>query len=141
MRILRLLPPALLMAVALHAQVDTPLFPAPGYFRKMFTPHKEYKLELPGTLLDQVQDGHLRLSLADVTRMVVARNSDVWLARLDVQASDSPLLRAFSVFEPSLQGSFSSEFIASPTFSALQSSKSLNQLTQLTFQQTLLTGA
>lgn len=140
MRILSLLLPALLMTAALHAQVDTPLFPAPGYFRKMFTPHREYKLELPGTLRDQVHDGHLRLSLADVTRMVVARNSDVWLARLDVQASDSPLLRAFSVFEPSLQGSFSSEFLASSTFSELTASKSLTQVTQVTFQQTLLTG-
>src|ERR1022692_4775457 len=135
MRILRLLLPALLMTAALHAQVDTPLFPTPGYFRKMFTPHREYKLELPGTLRDQVHDGHLRLSLADVTRMVVARNSDVWLARLDVQASDSPLLRAFSTFDPSLQGSFSSEFTASPTISELQASKSLSQVTQRTLQQ------
>lgn len=140
MRILRSVVVLPLLTALLHAQGVAPPFPTPGYFRTMFTPHREYKLELPGTLRDLVHDGHLRLSLADVTRLVVGRNSDVWLARLDVEMSDSPVLRAFSTFDPLFQGSFSSEFSSSPASSELQASKSLSQQTLLGVQQTLLTG-
>src|SRR5258708_12089804 len=131
---------AVFAACSLHAQTEAPFFPTPGYFRQMFTPRQEYKLELPGSLRDLVKDGRLQINIADVTRLVVARNTDVWLARLDVESAETPLMRAFSGFDPNFTSSFSSNFASSPTFSQLQSSKSLNQNTQVGIQQLLPTG-
>src|SRR5205085_439739 len=91
-------------------------------------------------LRDNIQNGKLTLTLADVTRMAVARNSEIWLARLDVQSSETPLYRAYAAFDPRFNGSFNSSFSSSPTASVLQASKGLNQNTQLLIQQTLPTG-
>src|SRR5882724_90930 len=75
------------------ANAVSPSFPTAGFFRQMFMHRNEYKLSLPGTLRDNIQNGKLTLTLGDVTRMAVARNSDIWLARLDVQSAETPLWR------------------------------------------------
>ena len=75
------------MACAVVAAAQAPLFPTPNYFKQAFARPIRYSLELPGSLRDLLQDGRLRLSLADLVRLVVARNTEVWLARMDVQAA------------------------------------------------------
>src|SRR5258708_4946319 len=89
---------------------ESPTFPTTEFFRQMFMHRNDYKLALPGTLRDNIQNGKLTLTLADVTRMAVARNSDIWLARLDVQSAETPLWRAYSPFDPRFTGSFNSSF-------------------------------
>jgi outer membrane protein len=145
MRNVRSLLYALLLAASfavlpLLAQDSLPLFPTSGYFHVMFQPRQQYKLELPATLRDHVRDGKLRLSLADVTQLAVQRNTDVWLARLDVRQADTPVLRAFGPFDPQFTSSFSSSFSSSPTFSELNASKSLFQNTSTGISQLLPTG-
>jgi len=123
-----------------NAQDSSPLFPMMGYFHTMFQPRQHYKLELPGTLRDHVQDGKLRLSLADVTQLAVSRNTDVWLARLDVQQSDTPVMRSFAGFDPQFTSSFSSSFSSSPPITELQASKGLFQSTTVGISQLLANG-
>ena len=97
-----------------QAQDAAALFPTTNYFHTIFQSRQHYKLELPGTLRDHVHDGKLVLSLADVTQLAVSRNTDVWLARLDVQQAETPVTRAFAPFDPQFNGSFNSSFSSSP---------------------------
>jgi outer membrane protein TolC len=134
----------LLLAVrfaAAQSSFSTPAFPLPSYFRNAFTRQPQINLELPGSLRDMVKEGKLRLSVADVARLVVARNTQVWLARMDVQSSEPALLRARAPFDPVFSGSFNSTRSSSPTSSTLQASTQLNQNTQFSYQQQFSTGS
>src|SRR5258708_3334061 len=93
---------------AAQESFTTPAFPTPGYFRSAFTRQPQMNLEMPGTLRDLLKDGKLRLSIADLGRLVVARNTQVWLARMDVQSSEPAVLRARAPFDPTFTGLFNS---------------------------------
>jgi outer membrane protein TolC len=115
-------------------------FPSPNYFRNAFAKPNPVTVSLPGTLRDLVQDGKLRLSIGDVARLVTARNTQVWLARIEVLASEPAVLRATSPFDARFTGSFNTSRASSPTFTALDATTQLTQNTQFNYQQQFTTG-
>ncbi len=127
-----------LACVLLTAQA--PFFPTPNYFKQAFYRPAQYSLEMPGTLRDLVHDGKLTLSLADVVRLVVARNTEVWMARLDVQSSEPAVSRAMGAFDPRFTGSFNSTRSTTPTSSQLDASTQLTQNTQFNYVQQFVSG-
>ncbi len=100
---------------------------------------------LPGPkyMQDHVVDGKLRLTLQDAVVLTLINNSNVRLQELNIETAKYALLGAHSPFDPSLQGSFNSQGQFSQAYTQLagaQSLSTLNQLTQLTYNQTLETG-
>jgi outer membrane protein len=100
---------------------------------------------LPGAqyMRDHVVDGKLRLTLQDAVAVTLANNSNVRLQELNIENSKYALLSAHSPFDPSLQGSFSSQGQRSQASSQLAGATALStltQVTQLTYGQTLETG-
>lgn len=117
-----------------------PFFPSPSYFKKVFSRPARYTLEPPGSLKDLVRDGKLVLSVRDVVRLVVQRNTEVWLARLEVEAAAPAVLRAYGVFDPRLTASFFSTRSASPTFTQLEATSQLSQQAQVAYEQDFQSG-
>src|ERR1700730_4419202 len=102
---------AILITVAMTgsawAQTD-PFFPKPSYFRKHFTnvPTK-VELQPPARLADYVVDGKLELSLKSYLDLVMANNPDIGVQKLNIDFSRDAIMRAFSVFDPVANASFS----------------------------------
>jgi outer membrane protein len=101
---------------------------------------------LPGPqyLREHVVDGKLRLTLQDAVVLVLANNTNVRLQELNIENAKYSLLGAHSPFDPSVQGSFSSQGQRSQTSTQLAGAptglSTLNQLTQINYSQTLETG-
>jgi outer membrane protein len=100
---------------------------------------------LPGPkyMREHVVDGKLRLTLQDAVVLTLVNNSSVRLQELNIETAKYALLGAHSPFDPWLQGSFSSQGQFSQAYTQLAGAStlsSLNQLTQLTYNQTLETG-
>jgi outer membrane protein len=100
---------------------------------------------LPGPkyMQEHVADGKLRLTLQDAVVLTLVNNSNVRLQELNIETARYALLGAHSPFDPSLQGSFSSQGQLSQAYTQLtgaSSLSSLSQLTQLNYIQTLETG-
>jgi outer membrane protein len=100
---------------------------------------------LPGPkyMREHVVDGKLRLTLQDAVVVTLANNSNVRLQALNIENAKYSLLGAYSPFDPSVQGSFSSQGQLSQAYTQLAGAPSLstlNQVTQLTYTQTLETG-
>ena len=104
---------------------------------------------LPGPkyMQEHVVDGKLRLTLQDAVVLTLANNSNVRLQELNIENSKYSLLGAHSPFDPYVQGSFSSQGQLSQAYTQLtgvptsQSTlSSLNQVTQLNYNQTFETG-
>jgi outer membrane protein len=100
---------------------------------------------LPGPkyMREHVVDGKLRLTLQDAVVVTLANNSNVRLQELNIENAKYSLLGAHSPFDPSVQGSFSSQGQLSQAYTQLAGAPSLstlNQETQLTYNQTLETG-
>jgi hypothetical protein len=100
---------------------------------------------LPGPkyMREHVVDGKLRLTLQDAVVVTLANNSNVRLQALNIENAKYSLLGAHSPFDPSVQGSFSSQGQLSQAYTQLAGAPSLstlNQVTQLTYTQTLETG-
>jgi outer membrane protein len=104
---------------------------------------------LPGPkyMREHVVDGKLRLTLQDAVILTLANNSNVRLQELNIENSKYSLLGAHSPFDPYVQGSFSSQGQLSQAYTQLtgvptsQSTlSSLNQVTQLNYNQTFETG-
>lgn len=138
---------AILIAVAMvgpaWAQTD-PFFPKPSYFRKHFAnvPTK-VELQPPARLADYVVDGKLELSLKSYLDLVMANNPDIGIQKLNVEFSRDAILRAFAVFDPIANASFSTARQKSPSGSLLAGASTLNTLTQpfsLGYRQTMVTG-
>lgn len=121
-------------------QLTAPLFYSPQYFRNAFVRPVKYSLEAPGSIKDLVQNGKLTLSVRDVARLVVQRNTAVWLARMDVAASATPVLRAYGPFDPRFSSSFSSSRAISPTASKLDASSQLSQQANFSYNQAFASG-
>ncbi len=117
-----------------------PFFPSPAYFKQVFAHPRHYTLEPPRPLKDLVEEGKLRLGVRDVARLVVQRNTDVWLARLDVEASGPAVLKAYSPFDPKFTSSFFSTRSIAPTFTQLEASTQLSQQLQFGYEQSLPSG-
>jgi outer membrane protein len=104
---------------------------------------------LPGPkyMREHVVDGKLRLSLQDAVILTLANNSNVRLQELNIENAKYTLLGAHSPFDPSLQGSFTSQGQRSQAFTALSGApglaaplSTLAQTTQLNYIQNLETG-
>jgi len=121
-------------------RLTVPLFPSPTYFKQAFARPAKYRLEAPGSLKDLVQDGKLTLAVRDVVRLVVQRNTSVWLARLEVQAAAPPVLRAQAPFDPRITSSFTSSRAAQPTSTQLEATSQLTQQARFTYEQTFTSG-
>jgi outer membrane protein len=104
---------------------------------------------LPGPkyMREHVVDGKLRLTLQDAVVLTLANNSNVRLQELNIENSKYSLLGAHSPFDPSVQGNFNAQRSISQQYSELAGTpalttplSSLNQFTQLTYNQTFETG-
>ncbi len=103
---------------------------------------------LPGPkyMREHVVDGKLRLTLQDAVVLTLANNSNVRLQELNIENSKYFLLGAHSPFDPYVQGSFNSQGQLSQAYTqlsgaaAMGSLSSLNQVTQINYNQTFETG-
>jgi len=85
------------------------VFPRPSWFRQHFAaPRTKVELQAPRRLSDYVVEGKLELSLRAYLELVLANNTDIALARLQVESPANAITRAFSVFDPSLSAGFTS---------------------------------
>lgn len=126
------------LAPAAHA----PFFFQPNYIKQGFFRPMTFQLSPPGTLRDQVQDGKLSLSLADVVRLVVARNTDVWIARMSLQTQANNVLSAYGTFDPSFTAGYTFSQSASQVGNvASDASKSVSQSIDSGYSQTFKTGS
>ncbi|HUS06964.1 MAG TPA: TolC family protein [Bryobacteraceae bacterium] len=126
-------------------RVSTPLFPTRAYFRKAFdVPPSRVELQAPVRLNDYIVDGKLELSLRSYLDLVLANNTDIAIQKLTVETSKNAILRAFSVFDPSLFANFNSTRTKTPANDALAGAATSNLLAQpsiFRYQQTVASGA
>jgi outer membrane protein len=113
-------------------------------FRGLTTP-ETLSNSLPGPryMQEHVVDGKLQLTLQDAVVLTLVNNSNVRLQELNIETAKYALLGAHSPFDPSLQGSFNSQGQFSQAYTQLAGTptlSSLNQVTQLTYNQTLESG-
>ena len=127
-------------------QLTSPAFPRPEYFRQLIARPFRYTLEAPKSLRELAQDGKLNLTVNDVVRLVVQRNTTVWLARLDVQTSAVAVLRSQAPFDPRFTGSFNSARAIQPASSDLEAGRdslethSLTQSARFSYDQSFASG-
>src|ERR1700734_690386 len=100
---------------------------------------------LPGPkyMQEHIVDGKLSLTLQDAVVLTLINNSNVRLQELNIETAKYALLGAYSPFDPFVQGSFNSQGQFSQAFTQLAGAptlSTLNQVTQLTYNQTLETG-
>jgi outer membrane protein TolC len=127
--------------VATKDQLRAPFFFNPLYFKRAFIRPVKYKVEAPGSLKDLVQDGKLTLSLEDVVRLVVQRNTDVRLARLSLESADISVMSSAASFDPTFTSRFTQSRSSSPvTNLASEASSSLTQNASVTYNQAFTYG-
>ena len=133
-----------LYCVACALAQDAVLFPKPSYFRTHFgTPVTRVELRPPVRLRDYVVGGKLELSLRSYLELVLANNTSIAIERLNIETQKNAILRAFSIFDPSLAATFRNTRTKTPTSDVLSGAATLNQLSQpanFTYSQTLETG-
>src|SRR5579872_2257947 len=92
---------------------------------------------------DRIQAGKLYLRLKDFIALVLKNNTEINLVRLDVLTAADAILSAKAPFDPNLTASFNSTRTEQPQFTEIggaQQLNSLSQLTQVGYQQTVLSG-
>src|ERR1700728_3661150 len=97
----------------------------------------------PKYMQEHIVDGKLSLTLQDAVVLTLINNSNVRLQELNIETAKYALLGAYSPFDPFVQGSFNSQGQFSQAFTQLAGAptlSTLNQVTQLTYNQTLETG-
>ncbi len=104
---------------------------------------------LAGTkyLREHVVDGKLRLTLQDAVIATLANNSGVSIQELNIESAKYAVLAAHSPFDPTAQTSFNAQRSISQAFTQLSGVptlgtplSTLNQTTQVNYNQTLETG-
>jgi len=145
---------AILCAVCVRASLaaDVPpyepphdaFFPTPAYFHNHFgAPPTRVQLEGPIGLAQYVRDGKIVLSLRDYLDLVMNNNADITVQRVEVQLYENAITRAFAIFDPFANAFFQDTRSKTPSNSALNGARTLNQLSQplnLSFQQLTPTG-
>ena len=115
-----------------------------AWFRKTFFYRDvQVKLRDPIKLKDYVVDGKLTLSLRNYLDLVMANNTDVEIQRVQLEYPKNSIQRAFAIFDPVLNSSFSATRSKSATTNQLQGASVLSNLSQnfsSTITQTLPTG-
>ncbi|MBZ5585680.1 MAG: TolC family protein [Acidobacteriia bacterium] len=119
-------------------------FPRPVWFRQHFAgPRTHIELQAPRRLSEFVLDGKLELSLKAYLELVLANNTDIALARLQVEPPANAIQRAFADYDPVAQASFSDTRVTQSSISALEgvaTVKSDSQPLSLSYSQFLPTG-
>ena len=126
------------------AAAQTSAFPTPSYFRETFA-RTQTRVEIRDLvkLKDRVVDGKLALSLKSYLELVMANNTDIQLQLLTLETPKNAITRAMSTWDPTANASFSSTRSTSPSVTALSganTSESLNQPANFSFNETLPTG-
>ena len=116
---------------AAFAAEPIPAFPRPSWFVQHFAaPRTKVELQAPRRLSDYVVEGKLELSLRAYLELVLANNTDIALARLQVEIPVNAITRAFSAFDPSLSAGFGSTRVTETSINALQGASTLKILDQ-----------
>lgn len=130
------------LVAAAFAQLAS--FPKPAYFRETFArPVTKVELKSPARLEDYVVGGKLELSLRSYLELAMANNTDIAIQRLTIDVAQNAITRAFGVFDPLAQASFSSTEQRTPSGDQLTGASTLVQLSQpanFSYGQTLPTG-
>ncbi len=114
-----------------QSNTNAPWLASGAWFRKTFFYRDvDVKLRDPIKLKDYVVDGKLTLSLRNYLDLVMANNTEVEIQRVQLEYSKNSIQRAFAVFDPMLNSSFSATRSKSFTTSALQGASVLSSLDQ-----------
>lgn len=132
-----------ILAASASAQLSS--FPKPSYFRETFS-HADTKVELkaPVRLKDFVVDGKLQLSLKSYLELAMANNTDIQIQMLSMETPKNAIMRAFSIWDPVANASFSDTRSKAPSVTALagaSTSESLSQPANFSVSQLLPSGA
>ncbi|QOY85271.1 TolC family protein [Paludibaculum fermentans] len=118
----------------MNAAISEPTAPWIGtgnWWRKTFAANDTSVIvDGPVRLKDFVVDGKLTLSLKNYLDLVVANNTDIAVQRLTLETPKNAIQRAFGVFDPIINSSFSATRAKTPSTSTLQGANILNQLDQ-----------
>jgi outer membrane protein len=135
---------ALAAQPALPAEPSVSAFPRPSWFRQHFaSPRTSVQLQLPRRLSDFVMGGKLQLSLASYLELVLQNNTDIALAKLQVETPANAITRAFSAYDPWVSASFSNTRAVQTSINQLEgvpTVKTLSQPLSGTYSQTLPSG-
>lgn len=128
-------PPVSSGAVArMNAAISEPSAPWIGsgnWWRKTFASNDlTVTVDGPVRLKDYVVDGKLTLSLKNYLDLVVANNTDIAVQRLTLESPKNAIQRAFGIFDPIINSSFSATRAKTPSTNTLQGANVLNQLDQ-----------
>ena len=119
-------------------------FPTPGYMRQLISPPSIPALvKGPAELKDHVEEGKLRLTLADAIRLALLNNTDVRLNELPIETGRFEVERAYQAFDPMGISSFNANRATQPTYTQLQGAPTLSTLSQAAsfdYRQTFQTG-
>jgi outer membrane protein TolC len=119
-------------------------FPRPSWFRQHFAaPRTKVELQAPRRLSDYTLEGKLELSLRAYIELVLANNTDIALARLQVETPANAITRAFAAFDPSLSASLGGTRTSQTSINALQGEatiKTLDEPLSGTYSQLLPSG-
>lgn len=133
---------ALISAVSATAQ-------SPESYRGLLSTRvRSQKLSAPQHLQAYVDNGKLKLSLRDAILLALENNSTIQIDETAIESQKFSLLSSFSLFDPSVQSTFTAYRSSSPSYSQLQgvgtSSKavlnSLNHSGQIYYLQAFPTG-
>jgi outer membrane protein TolC len=106
-------------------------FPRRSWFVQHFAaPRTKVELQAPRRLSDYVVEGKLELSLRAYIELVLANNTDIALARLQVETPANAITRAYSPFDPSVSASFSSTQMTETSINALQGASTIKIVDQ-----------
>lgn len=111
------------------AAEPVPSFPRPSWFVQHFAaPRTKVELQRPRRLSDYAVEGKLELSLRAYIELVLANNTDIALARLQLETPANAITRAFSPFDPSVSASFSGTHVTETSINALQGASTIKIL-------------
>jgi outer membrane protein len=146
-----MLRPFLICALAAVAALPSPAaepatsaFPRPSWFRQHFAaPRTTVQLQNPARLSEFVAGGKVQLSLKQYIELVLQNNTDIALAKLQVETPANAITRASAAYDPLLSASFSNTRTVQTSINQLEgvpTVKTLSQPLNGTYSQTLPSG-
>lgn len=107
-------------------------FPQPSYFQKFFARPSGRNVQIApiGGMEPFIQDGKLRLSLADAIQLTLENNTDIKLNQLQLDTARWNLRKTYAPFDPVLSSSFAPSRSTSPSTTQLAGANTLSSLAQ-----------
>jgi outer membrane protein len=129
---------------AMPAEPSVSAFPRPSWFRQHFAPPlTTVQLQTPARLSEFVAGGKVQLSLKQYIELVLQNNTDIALAKLQVETPANAITRTLSAYDPSVSASFSSTRTVQTSINQLEgvpTVKTLSQPLSGTYSQLLPSG-